>query len=179
MENQEYPHTRGREGGVGMVSLIACMSKNRAIGYQNQLIYHIDDDMRRFVSYTRGHTIIMGRKTFESLPHGALPHRRNMVISHSRKHICGCETFCTIEDALAHCSSQEDIFVIGGASIYQQMLPLAHHLYLTLVDDIPQSADAFFPEIDEQEWETMEQEDKHEGKWNYRFVHMRRKSASI
>lgn len=155
------------------------MSKNGAIGYQNHLIYHIDDDMRRFVSYTRGHTIIMGRKTFESLPHGALPHRRNIVISRSHKNVCGCETFCNIEEALSHCNPQEDIFVIGGGSIYQQMMPLAHHLYLTVVDDIPQSADTFFPNIDKREWVVIEQEDKQEETWNYRFVHLRRRTLSI
>lgn len=161
-----------------MVNIIACLSRNGAIGYQNQLIYHIKDDMRRFVAYTKGHTIIMGRKTFESLPNGALPCRRNIVLSHNCKNICGCETFCTIEDALAHCSPQEEIFVIGGASIYLQMLPLAQHLYLTLVDDIPPSADTFFPKLDELEWEIIEQEYKQEGQWKYRFVHLRRKVVS-
>lgn len=85
-----------------MLSIIACISKvHRAIGYQNRLLYAIPSDMTRFRMLTTGHTIIMGRKTFESLPNGALPNRRNIVISKTKEQITGCEVFSSLEEALA------------------------------------------------------------------------------
>lgn len=85
-----------------MLSIIACISKvHRAIGYKNRLLYAIPSDMTRFRMLTTGHTIIMGRKTFESLPNGALPNRRNIVISKTREQITGCEVFSSLEEALA------------------------------------------------------------------------------
>ncbi len=81
---------------MNMLSIIACISKdNRAIGYQNRLLYHLPSDMVRFRELTTGHTIVMGRKTFESLPNGALPHRRNIVVSKSLKEIDGGEVYPT------------------------------------------------------------------------------------
>lgn len=86
---------------MNMLSIIACISKdNRAIGYQNRLLYHLPSDMVRFRELTTGHTIVMGRKTFESLPNGALPHRRNIVVSKSLKEIDGGEVYPTLEEAL-------------------------------------------------------------------------------
>ena len=80
-----------------MLSIIACISKaNRAIGYQNRLLYHIQSDMTRFRELTTGHVIIMGRKTYESLPNGALPHRRNIVVSRSRKELPNCEVYASL-----------------------------------------------------------------------------------
>lgn len=85
-----------------MFSIIACISKvHRAIGYKNRLLYAIPSDMTRFRMLTTGHTIIMGRKTFESLPNGALPNRRNIVISKTREQITGCEVYTSLEEALA------------------------------------------------------------------------------
>lgn len=85
-----------------MLSIIACISKvHRAIGYKNRLLYAIPSDMTRFRMLTTGHTIIMGRKTFESLPNGALPNRRNIVISKTREQITGCEVYTSLEEALA------------------------------------------------------------------------------
>ena len=130
-----------------MISIIACISKdNRAIGYQNRLLYHLPSDMVRFRELTTGHTIVMGRKTFESLPNGALPHRRNIVVSKSLKEIDGGEVYPTLEEALRAAqgdtlsapkkdtgiASPEEIFIIGGESIYRQALPAARKLYLTL-----------------------------------------------
>ena len=147
-----------------MLSIIACISQtNRAIGYQNRLLYHIKSDLTRFRELTTGHTIIMGRKTYESLPNGALPHRRNIVVSNSMKEMEGCEVYPNLEAALKAAEGKtEETFIIGGESIYRQSLPAAHKLYLTVVDDAPQQADAFFPEINPEEWELIEKEMRNE-----------------
>ena len=151
-----------------MISIIACISKkNRAIGYQNRLLYHIKEDMARFKELTIGHTIIMGRKTYESLPNGALPRRRNVVISSTLQEIEGCKVYPSLEDAIhaeipdplyyekeeSWLTSSFEVFIIGGESIYRQALPLADKLYLTIVDDEPQQADTFFPAINLTEWQ--------------------------
>ena len=153
-----------------MLSIIACISKaNRAIGYQNRLLYHIKSDLTRFRELTTGHAIIMGRKTYESLPHGALPHRRNIVVSHNLKEIEGCEVYPSLKEAV-EAAGTEEIFIIGGESIYRQILPEAHKLYLTVVDDAPQQADAFFPEINAEEWELIEKEMRNENDVSFSFL---------
>ena len=170
-----------------MLSIIACISQtNRAIGYQNRLLYHIKCDLTRFRELTTGHAIIMGRKTYESLPHGALPHRRNIVVSHNLKELEGCEVYPSLKEAVeaagkpadtagkavnAPCPiSNEEIFIIGGESIYRQILPEAHKLYLTVVDDTPQQADAFFPKINVEEWELIEKEMRNENNVSFSFL---------
>lgn len=129
------------------ITLIAAVARNRAIGYENKLLYHIREDMRRFKSLTTGHTVLMGRRTFESLPKGALPNRRNIVISRTHKSFEGCDVFSSLEEALCACGNDEKVFVMGGALVYEQTLPLAHRLCLTEIDDIPERADAYFPEF--------------------------------
>ena len=170
-----------------MLSIIACISQtNRAIGYQNRLLYHIKSDLTRFRELTTGHTIIMGRKTYESLPHGALPHRRNIVVSHNLKELEDCEVYPSLKEAVEAAGkaadtagkpaaapypiSNEEIFIIGGESIYRQILPEAHKLYLTVVDDTPQQADAFFPEINAEEWELIEKEMRNENDVSFSFL---------
>ena len=157
-----------------MISIIACISRNRAIGYQNQLLYHIKSDMARFKELTMGHTIIMGRKTFESLPHGALPHRHNVVVSQSRKEILGCQVVGDLEEAIktiqASTHPTDEVFIIGGESIYRQALPYASHLYITIVEDEAEQADAFFPEIDLQEWRVTEKEMRNENGLAFSFL---------
>lgn len=155
-----------------MLSIIACISQtNRAIGYQNRLLYHIKSDLTRFRELTTGHTIIMGRKTYESLPNGALPHRRNIVVSRSMKEMEGCEVYPNLDAALKAAEGKtEETFIIGGESIYRQSLPVAHKLYLTVVDDAPQQADAFFPEINPEEWELIEKEMRNENGLSFSFL---------
>ncbi len=154
-----------------MLSIIACISQtNRAIGYQNRLLYHIKSDLTRFRELTTGHTIIMGRKTYESLPNGALPHRRNIVVSRSMQEMEGCEVYPNLDAALKAAESPQEIFIIGGESIYRQSLPAAHKLYLTVVDDAPQQADAFFPEINPEEWELIEKEMRNENGLSFSFL---------
>ncbi len=152
-----------------MLSIIACISKgNRAIGYNNQLLYHIKEDMVRFKELTIGHTIIMGRKTYESLPHGALPKRRNLVVSKTLREIPGCEVVSSIEEAWK--AEGEEIFVIGGESIYRQAIPLADKLYLTIVDDEPLRADTFFPSFNLEDWEMAEKEMRNENGLSFTFL---------
>ena len=139
-----------------MISIIAAVAKNRAIGFQNKLIYWLPNDLKRFKALTTGHTIIMGRNTFLSLPKGALPNRRNIVLSRSTKAFSGCDVYPSLEEALAHCRQDEDIYIIGGASVYQQALPLADRLCLTEIDDTPAEADTFFPSYDD--WQEVNRE---------------------
>lgn len=154
-----------------MLSIIACISQtNRAIGYQNRLLYHIKSDLTRFRELTTGHAIIMGRKTYESLPNGALPHRRNIVVSRSMKEMEGCEVYPNLDAALKAAESPQETFIIGGESIYRQSLPAAHKLYLTVVDDAPQQADAFFPEINPEEWKLIEKEMRNENGLSFSFL---------
>jgi dihydrofolate reductase (EC 1.5.1.3) len=154
-----------------MISIIAAVARNRAIGYENKLIYWLPNDLKRFKALTTGHTIIMGRNTFLSLPKGALPNRRNIVLTRSQKAFPGCDVFASLEDALAHCDKDEDVYIIGGASVYRQALPLADRLCLTEIDDTPEKADTFFPPYDD--WKEVSREDhekdvRHE--YAYSFV---------
>ena len=161
-----------------MLSIIACISKvHRAIGYKNRLLYAIPSDMTRFRKLTTGHTIIMGRKTFESLPNGALPNRRNIVISKTREQIAGCEVYASLEEALEARkeAAEDECFIIGGASIYEQALPFADKLYLTIVEKEPEHADTFFPEINPAEWEVTEKEMRNENGLPFTFLTLYRK----
>ena len=161
------------------LALIAAIAKNNAIGFENRLIYWLPNDLKRFKELTTGHTIIMGSNTFRSLPKGALPNRRNIVLSRKEREFPGCETFSSLEEALANCNDSELVYIIGGEMLYKTALPHADILCLTEIDDTPENADAFFPEFARNEWEIIEQEEhtadeKHA--YNYRFVtYLRRK----
>lgn len=153
------------------LNIIAAVARNRAIGYQNKLLYWLPNDLKRFKQLTTGHTIIMGRRTFESLPKGALPNRRNIVLSHSGQQFPGCDTYGSLDEALAHCEEHEDIYIIGGASVYEQAIGKADRLCLTEVDDVPEHADAFFPPYDEWKIEAKEEHSKDERHaYDYAFV---------
>ena len=151
--------------------MIAAVAKNRAIGFENKLLYWLPNDLKRFKALTTGHTIVMGRKTFESLPKGALPNRRNVVLSQTTKELPGCEVFPTLEAALKSCKADEDVYIIGGARVYQQAIAVADRLCLTEVDDTPAQADAFFPDYSEWHVETKEEHPKDEKHaFEYAFV---------
>lgn len=141
-----------------MIAIIAAIDRNRAIGLHNQLLFHLSNDLKRFKALTTGHTVVMGRKTFQSLPKGALPHRRNIVLSRQGIACPGAEVYASLEEALGHCDAQEQIYIIGGDSVYHQALPLAHRLCLTEVDAAAPQADAWFPAIDPQVWQETERE---------------------
>lgn len=155
------------------INIIAAVSKNMAIGNENKLLYWLPNDLKRFKSLTTGHTIIMGRNTFDSLPKGALPNRRNVVLSRTVSELPGAEVFADLQSALASCSETEDVYIIGGESVYRQAMPIAHRLCLTEIDAVSDQADAFFPQVDPSEWkETFrdchEKDEKHD--YNYSFV---------
>ena len=138
------------------INIIAAVAKNRAIGFENKLIYWLPNDLKRFKALTTGHTIIMGRNTYLSLPKGALPNRRNVVLSSTVSELPGCDVYPTLEAALKSCSPDEDIYIIGGARVYEQAISMADRLCLTEVDDTPAQADAFFP--DYSDWHIVNKE---------------------
>lgn len=141
------------------ISIIVAIAQNNAIGNENKLLYWLPNDLKRFKALTTGHTIIMGRRTFESLPKGALPNRRNIVLSRQEGvRFEGAECFRSLDEALHQCQPEEEIYIIGGASVYHQALPLANRLYITRIEDTPSSADAYFPEIDSKEWKETEKD---------------------
>ena len=155
------------------IALIAAIAKNNAIGINNKLIYWLPNDLKRFKELTTGHTIIMGSNTFRSLPKGALPNRRNIVLSRKESSFPGTETFNSLEEALANCINEEIVYIIGGEMLYKTSMPIADILCLTEINDTPENADAFFPEFTKSEWEVIEDEayekdEKHN--FEYRFV---------
>lgn len=127
-------------------SMIAAIGKNSELGKDNDLIWHFKEDMAFFKKVTTGHTVIMGRKTFESLPK-ALPNRRNIVISSNHDYVAeSAEVITSIDEAIELCKNDE-IFIIGGGKIYELMLPYADKLYLTEIEDTCEDADTYFPEF--------------------------------
>lgn len=139
------------------ISLVVAISKNNGIGKNNQLLWHLPNDLKFFKRTTSGHTVIMGRKTYESIGK-ALPNRRNIVITRQLDfHPENVEVVNSLEQALQACQSNEEVFIIGGAEIYKQTLPLADRLYLTKVN-VELEADAFFPTIQLDEWNIVEHE---------------------
>ena len=136
-----------------MITIICALAENRAIGLRGRLLYRLSDDLRRFKALTTGHTVVMGRNTFLSLPKGALPNRRNIVLSRTAKEpFPGTETFPSLQAALAACRADEEVFIIGGESVYAEALPLAQRLCLTHVKATPAEADAFFPPFCKDDW---------------------------
>lgn len=159
---------------MGKISMIAAIAQNGAIGFQNKLLYWLPNDLKRFKALTTGHTIIMGRKTFESFPKGALPNRRNVVLTRNADfHPEGAECYESLQKALQSCANDEHIYIIGGESVYRQAMCLADELCLTLVEDTPAQADAYFPTVDNNQWkvvweETHSADEKH--RQNYKFI---------
>lgn len=136
-----------------MISIIVALARNRAIGLNGNLIWHLSADLKYFKRVTTGHTVIMGYKTFLSLPNQrALPNRRNIIISsHLEQAPEGFELVHSIQEAVNMVNDEEETFVIGGGSIYEQFLPHAGKLYLTRIDK-EFEADTYFPYIDFDEW---------------------------
>ena len=140
-----------------MISIIAAVADNGAIGANNELLWRLPNDMKRFKRLTTGHTVIMGRKTYESLPNGALPNRTNVIITrNSLTSFEGCETFANLANAISRHQQEDEIFIIGGAQIYEQALFLADKLYITHVRHTFEQADVFFPNISDIHWDMIE-----------------------
>lgn len=145
---------------MSTLSLIVAIADNQAIGKQQQLLCHLPKDLKRFKEITSGHTVIMGRKTFESLPNGALPNRKNIVLSSSvNLSYPNCIVVNSLEEALRECEEDQEVFIIGGAAVYEAALKQADKLYITRIHHAFDGADTFFPEINESEWQEIERED--------------------
>lgn len=137
------------------LTIIVAKDLNSGIGKGNALLCHLPADLKHFKSLTETHTVIMGRKTFDSLPKGALPNRRNIVVSRQEGlKLENCEVFASLDKAFAACSKDEKVFIIGGASIYSQAIANATCLEITVIDS-RFDADVFFPEIDSNIWEVV------------------------
>ena len=135
-----------------ILSIVVAIALDGAIGRGNDLLWHLPADLKRFKELTTGHTILMGRKTFDSLPRGPLPNRRNIGVSRSLTAREGVEVYPTIKEALKACESDEEVFIIGGGEIYRQLLPHTDRIYLTRVQATFPDAEVFFPELDPSEW---------------------------
>lgn len=153
------------------ISIIVAIASNYAIGRDNQLLWHISNDLKHFKKITSGHTVIMGKKTYESLPFKPLPNRENIILTDvAGETISGCTMVYSISEILEMCKNKEECFIIGGGSVYKQFMPHAETLYITWVEK-DYEADVFFPEISEKEWEITEEE-KHfseENNFTYSF----------
>lgn len=157
------------------INIIACIASNGAIGYQNQLIYHIAEDMRQFKALTIGHVVIMGHNTYRSLPNGALPGRTNIVLSRQDIQLPDSTVCHSLGEAIK-LNADKEIYIIGGAQIYREALTIADKMYLTVVEDNPQKADAFFPAFDEDNWERVYVNVFAEKSKNITFVYLKRKN---
>ncbi|WEK20597.1 MAG: dihydrofolate reductase [Candidatus Pedobacter colombiensis] len=135
-----------------IISIVVAIAENNAIGKDNQLLWYLPNDLKHFKQITSGHTVIMGRKTFDSIGK-PLPNRRNIVVTRTAGlEIPGAEVTNNIEAAIALCASEEEVFIVGGAEIYKSAMTITDRIYLTRVHE-SYEADAFFPEIDFNIWE--------------------------
>lgn len=164
---------------MSKITIIAAIAENNAIGKNQQLLCHMPADMKRFKELTIGHAVIMGRKTFESLPH-ALPNRKNVVLTTLPEAVFmdsfACESMGT---ALDLCEKEDEIFIIGGALVYRQALRIADRMLITRIHHEFKDADAFFPVVNWDLWEETEREDfpaDDKNPYPYSFVtYMRKK----
>ena len=160
------------------ISLIVAMASNRAIGKDNRMPWHLSADLKRFKQTTMGHPIIMGRKTFEAVGR-PLPGRTNIIISrNSSFKPASCVVANSVEAAIQHgCSLDKEVFIIGGAAIYNATLPLANNLYITLINK-DFEGDTFFPEIDYKEWAEVKREEVEQDTnvdFSYCFVQLKKR----
>lgn len=159
-------------------SIIVAIGADGSIGAGGDLAFHIGADMKHFKATTMGKPVIMGRKTFESLPGGALPGRRNIVVTRNSSFTApDVETTASLEAALHLVKDVDEAMIIGGAQVYAQALPLADKLYITQIDAQRSDADTFFPTIDEKEWTSQAEEWQTDTKsgLRYRFICLSRK----
>lgn len=158
------------------ISLIVAMATNRIIGSNQQIPWHLSADLKKFKQITMGHPILMGRKTHESIGK-ALPGRRNLIISRNKGYQAeGCEVFNDIQQAITRCKNAQELFVIGGASFYEAMLPHADFIYLTEIHQTF-TGDTFFPRINPDQWQEITREDINNDiqvNFSYSFVKLQR-----
>ena len=155
------------------ISIIAALDENMAIGYKNQLLCYLPADLKHFKELTTGHSIVMGRKTFESLPNGALPNRKNIVLTRNKEFNCeNCTVINSVEELFDLAHEQDELFIIGGAQIYELFIDKADKLYLTHIRH-KFKADTYFPDFDVNEWKVIEKKDfklDEKNKYPFSFV---------
>jgi dihydrofolate reductase len=159
-----------------ILSIIVAIAKNHAIGKDNKLLWHLPNDLKHFKDTTSGHTVIMGRKTFDSVGK-PLPKRRNIVITRQAISIEGCEVVDSLQAAVALCKAEDEVFIVGGAEIYRQAIPLTDRIYLTIIDH-DFEGDTFFPELNPDEWQETKHEDfepDEKNKYKYKFITLERR----
>lgn len=157
------------------ISIVVAIAQNNAIGKDNKLLWHLPKDLKHFKEITTGGTIIMGRKTYDSVGR-PLPNRRNIVITRQQIEIPGCEVINSVEAALDLCRDEAEVFIIGGAEIYKLALPHTDKIYLTIVHQ-DFEADAYFPEIKEDIWKEIERQNHEPDEKNplpYSFITLER-----
>ena len=152
------------------ISIIAAVARNWAIGRNNRLLWHIPEDFRWFKKHTAGHPVVMGKRTWESLPLKPLPGRKNIVITHDPRD-CFTGAICvgSIEESLNQMDTGGENFIIGGGMVYRQFLPLAQKIYLTVVDK-EFDADVWFPEPDARKWKETYREEHPDGEPGFTFL---------
>lgn len=154
------------------ISIIVAIAANNAIGKDNDLLWHISDDLKRFKKLTENHFIIMGKKTYYSLPVRPLPKRTNMVITDiAEEQIDNCLMAYSINDSIEKMDAEKENYIIGGGSIYEQFMPIANKLYITRVHQ-DFEGDTFFPEISLKEWKLAEKidiNDDNQNNFTYTF----------
>jgi len=158
------------------LSVIVALAKNRVIGLNNTLPWYLPEDLKRFKQLTMGHHIIMGRKTYESLGR-LLPGRQTVIVTRNPDYkVDGAIVVHSLEQAISVSSADSEAFLIGGAELYQQSLPLAKRLYLTMID-AEFEGDAYFPEIELDHWDLLEQQDliSQQG-WAFHYLSYQRKA---
>ena len=140
-----------------IVSIVVAIAENHAIGKDNQLLWHLPKDLKHFKEITSGGTVIMGRKTYDSVGK-PLPNRRNIIITRQQIEIAGCEVVNSLQAGLDLCREHKEVFIVGGAEIYKQAMPLTDKIYLTIVHENFE-ADTYFPEISKDIWKETERTD--------------------
>lgn len=152
---KEYAHIRPQS----QLSVIVAVDENNAIGLRGGMLWHLRDDLRRFRALTTGNAVIMGRKTWESLPKRPLPDRRNIVVTRSKDYVAeGAVIAHSVQEAIGLAAPAPEIFFIGGGELYRETLGMATRLYLTRILDKAEEADTFFPAINADEWTLVEEE---------------------
>ena len=161
------------------LSAIVVIAENSAIGKNNDLLCHLPADLKHFKELTMGHTIIMGRRTFESLPKGALPGRENMVVTRNADYQAAGAVVChSVDEALQKASMPGERFIIGGAQLYAATIDKVDMLHLTELHASFADADTFFPQINRDEWQEVERIDcqaDERNRYSYSFVTLKKK----
>lgn len=164
------------------IAIIVAVDEKNGIGRNGGLLCHLPNDLKHFKEVTTGHTIVMGRRTYESLPKGALPNRRNVVITSDKAdNYPGCEVVRSVEEAIS-LSGNDKMFIIGGGQLYKATLEMADTLYITQIHHTFENADTFFPKIDKGVWKQVWKDDhradeKH--KYDYSFIKYMRQSDKM